>query len=203
MRQSIRLLTISLAVLSLGACGTGRPIKYYTVGIPAAPPASNPSYSVTVLIGRIGSPEFLKDTPIAYRSGANEIGTYEYHQWSEPPVQMVKVALVRRLRASGKFGAVTELGSSVEGEFVISGRLYDFEEVDNGTIAALVSMEFELNDRKSGHTVWSHFYSHSEPVPGKEIPTVVAALDRNLNQGLQEVVASLDEYFSTHTPQKP
>ena len=54
---------------------------------------------------------------------------------------------------------MAELGSSAQGEFVLQGRLYDFEEVDTGSTAALVTMEFELLDRKTAKIVWTHFYS--------------------------------------------
>jgi ABC-type uncharacterized transport system auxiliary subunit len=115
---------------------------------------------------------------------------------------MVKIVLIRRLRASGRYQSVTELGSSAQGEFVLQGRLYDFEEVDTGGTAALVTMEFELLDRKTGKIIWTHFYSHSEPVQGKGISDVVAALDRNLEQGVTEVSSGLDQYFSAHVPGK-
>lgn len=190
-------------LLLLGACGGGRPIRYYTVVAPPSPEPSASTYPVTVLIGRIGAPEILQGEPIVYRSGPNEIGTYDYHHWAEPPVLMVKVALVRRLRASGKYQSVAELGSSAQGDYVLQGRLYDFEEVDTGSMAALVSMELELFDRRTHKTVWSHFYSHSEPVQGKQISDVVSALDRNLSQGLTEVASSLDSYFMNSLPGKP
>jgi ABC-type uncharacterized transport system auxiliary subunit len=192
---------IAIAVLS--ACGGGRPIRYYTVEAPPAPELSTSVYPITILIGRIGSPEILQDEAIAYRSGPNEIGTYDYHHWAEPPVRMVKVALVRRLRASGKYQSVAELGSSAQGDYVLQGRLYDFEEVDTGGIAALVSMEFELVDRRTHKTVWTHFYSRTVPVQGKEISDVVAGLDHNLSQGLTEVESGLDTYFSVNLRGKP
>jgi hypothetical protein len=46
--------------------------------------------------------------------------------------------------------------------------------------------------------VWTHFYSQSEPARGKEISAVVAALDTNLDNGLKEVVAGLNQYFSAN-----
>ena len=196
MRRMIPLLVTLLA--AVGACRGGRPIRYYTVELPPAPQPSTNVYPITVLLGRIGAPGILQDEPIAYRSGPNEIGTYDYHHWVEPPVRMLKVILVRQLRASGKYQSVAELGSSAQGEFVLQGRLYDFEEVDAGSTAALVTMEFELFDRKSGKTVWTHFYSHREPVQGKEISDVVSALDRNLMRGLIEVVSGMDGYFSAN-----
>jgi ABC-type uncharacterized transport system auxiliary subunit len=191
------------AAAFFSACGGGRPIHYYTVELPPSPPPSTNAQPITVLIGHIGSPEILQGDAIAYRTGPNEIGTYDYHHWAEPPARMVKVMLVRRLRSSGKYQSVAELGSSAAGDFVLQGRLYDFEEVDSGGIAALVSMEFELVDRKAHKTVWTHFYSRSLPVQGKDIADVVAGLDHNLAQGLDEIASGIDSYFSANAPAKP
>jgi ABC-type uncharacterized transport system auxiliary subunit len=203
MRRFVGLIPIAVAALLLEGCGGGRPIQYYTLDLPAAPPPSTSTYPATLLVGRIHAPEILQDEPIVYRSGPNEIGTYEYHYWDEPPVRMVRVMLIRTLRASGKYQSVAQLGSLAEGEFVLEGRLDDFEEVDRGAaIAALVTMEFELVDRKAHRTVWTHSYSRSDPVQGRQIAGVVAALNHNLMQGLNEVESSLDAYFSANPPGK-
>jgi ABC-type uncharacterized transport system auxiliary subunit len=201
-RRMIPFIVVLLAAVGLGACRGGRTIRYYTVELPPAAQPSTNVYPITLLIGRIGAPEILQDDSIAYRTGPNEIGTYNYHHWAEPPARMVKVILIRQLRTSGKYQSVADLGSTVQGQFVLRGRLYDFEEVDAGSTAALVTMEFELVDRKAAKTVWTHFYSHSEPVQGKEIPDVVSALDRNLVRGLTEVTSGLDAYFSANVPGK-
>jgi cholesterol transport system auxiliary component len=203
MRRMVSLIFILLAAMAVGSCGSGRPITYYTVDVPPAPAPSTSVYPITLLIGHIGAPGILMDQPIAYRSGQNEIGTYRYHLWDEPPVQILKTSLLRRLRASGKYESVAELGSSAEGEYVLQGRLYDFEEVDTGSMAGLVSMEFELYDRKDHKLVWSRFYSHTEPVQGKNISDVVSAIDLNLTQGLSDVVSGLDAYFSASLRAKP
>jgi ABC-type uncharacterized transport system auxiliary subunit len=204
MRRMIPRILVLLVAVGLSACGSGRPIRYYTVELPPAPPPATSVYPVSLLIGHISAPGILEDEPIAYRSGPNEIGTYDYHHWEEPPERMVKIMLFRQLLASGKYQSVAELGSSAQGEFVLHGRLYDFEEVDTGSsIAALVTMELQLFDRKTGKTVWTHFYSHSEPVSGKEISDVVSALDHNLVRGLTEVTSGLDGYLSAHLPGKP
>jgi ABC-type uncharacterized transport system auxiliary subunit len=203
MRRMIRFTLVALATAALGSCLGGKPIKYYTVALPPAPAPVTSALPVTLLIGHIGAPEILEDQPIVYRSGRNEIGTYGYHQWAEPPALMLKTILIRRLRASGRYQSVAQVGSSTQGEFVLRGRLYNFEEVDQGGgISVLVSMEFELIDRRTHKAVWNRSYTHTEPVQGKEIPDVVAALDRNLEQGLTEVESGLDAYFSTHPPHK-
>jgi ABC-type uncharacterized transport system auxiliary subunit len=202
MRCSILIL---VAATLMGGCGSGRPIHYYTMELPPAPAlaSATDAYPVTLLIGRINASQILQDEPIVYRSGPNEIGTYLYHQWAEPPPQMVRLMLIRRLRASGKYRSVERLGSSAQGNYVLHGRLFDFEEVDSGSITARVSMELELFDRNTRTTVWTHSYSQSTPVQGKEIPDVVSALNHNLAQCLDDMSSSLDAYFSTHIHGKP
>jgi ABC-type uncharacterized transport system auxiliary subunit len=130
--------------------------------------------------------------------GTNEIGVYQYRRWVDPPVDMVKDKLLRILRDSGDYQSVAGLGSSTTGQYIVRGRLYNFDEVDGASITSQVSMEFELYDKKSGKVVWRHFYSQSEPVPSKDISAVVAALDTNLDRGLQEVAAGLNQYFSAN-----
>jgi len=193
---------LSLFALMLCGCGSTKPIHYYTIQSSTAPALSTGAQSTSLLVARINGAEFLRGTPIAYRVGTNEIGTYEFSRWVEPPVEMVQISLIRALKSSGNYISVNSLGSSSDGQFVVRGRLYDFEEVDGPTIAGLVSMEFELYDHKSGKVVWSHSYSQSEPVPSKEMSAVVAALNDNLDRGLKETAAGLSEYFSSKSSGK-
>jgi len=198
MHRTIRLTLTSLLALSVCGCGSSKPIQYYTVQLPGAPTLTSGTRPVSLVVGRINGAEMFQDTPIAYRSGANEIGTYQYSRWAEAPVVLVKANLIRTLRASGEYQSVNELGSTSDGQFVVRGRLYNFEEVDGASITGLVSMEFDLYDRKTGKIVWTHYYSQSEPVQSKEMTAVVAALDANLDRGLREVTAGINQYFAAN-----
>jgi ABC-type uncharacterized transport system auxiliary subunit len=77
--------------------------------------------------------------------------------------------------------------------------LYDFREIDGKVLAARVAFDFELDNSKTGAIVWTRYYSHDEPVDGKDVAAVVAAIDRNVQSGLTEVIGGLDEYFSKQT----
>jgi len=187
---------LSLIALLFCGCSSQKPIRYYTIQTSTAPPISNSQQSVSLVVGALNGPDIFRASAIAYRVGTNEVGTYQYSRRVEPPVEMVQSSLIRLLKASGNYQSVASLGSTSEGQFIIRGRLYDFEEVDGANITGLVSMEFELYDRKSGKIVWSHFYSQSEPVESKEISAIVSALDANLNRGLKEVAVGLNQYFS-------
>jgi ABC-type uncharacterized transport system auxiliary subunit len=198
MHRMARLVLISALAMSLNGCTTSKPIHYYTVGFPTAPTLSTSTHAISLLVGDVGAADIYRDTPIVYRIGSNEIGSYQYSRWSDPPIALVKTKLIRMLRASGDYQTVAGLGSNSNGQFVVRGRLYEFAEVDSANITGLVSMEFELYDRKSGNIVWTHFYSQSEPVQGKEISAVVTALDTNLDHGLKEVAVGLNQYFSAN-----
>jgi ABC-type uncharacterized transport system auxiliary subunit len=198
MYRMARLAFLFTLALSLNGCGGGKPIHYYTAGYPVAPTLATGAHPVSLLIGSIEGADIYRDTPIVYRIGPNRIGVYQHSHWAEPPVELLKNKLIRVLSASGDYQSVSGLGSNTNGRFILRGRLYQFEEVDAANIAGLISMEFELYDRKSGKILWTHFYSQSEPAQGKDIPAVVAALDANLDHGLKEIAAGLNQYFSAN-----
>jgi ABC-type uncharacterized transport system auxiliary subunit len=126
------------------------------------------------------------------------MGTYKYQKWAEPPNEMLAQMLLRDLRASGKYRAVDFLRSNSRGDYILYGRLYDFKEISGTPLLARVTVDVELRESKSGTTVWTHYYSHDEPVSGKDVAAVVAALDRNALRGMAEVKSSLEQYFSSH-----
>jgi ABC-type uncharacterized transport system auxiliary subunit len=202
MQRLTQLVPIVLVTLGLCGCGSSRPIKYYGLRIPAAPTPSPRTYPIDLAVGRLQGPSLLEAAPIVYRTSANEMGTYTYHRWEDAPVELVQAKLIHMLRSTGLYQSVGGLATTVSGEFVVRGRLYHFEEADADVITTNVAMELELYNRKSGKVVWSHFYSQTEPVEGKQLPAVVAALDRNLERGLQEVVSGLGQYFAANPPRK-
>jgi ABC-type uncharacterized transport system auxiliary subunit len=93
---------------------------------------------------------------------------------------------------------VYTLGSAAHGDYVLRGNLYDFKEVSGNPLSARVTLDLELRDTKGGTDVWSHHYTHDEPVNGKDVAAVVSALDRNVQEGIREALASLDQYLAAH-----
>jgi ABC-type uncharacterized transport system auxiliary subunit len=110
---------------------------------------------------------------------------------------MMAEVLLRDLRASGKYRAVDMMRSNSHGDFILFGRLYDFKEISGPTLVARVTVDLQLRETKTGSTVWTHFYTYDEPVSGKNISAVVAALNSNAQRGMNEVKSSLDQYFAS------
>jgi ABC-type uncharacterized transport system auxiliary subunit len=113
---------------------------------------------------------------------------------------MIDDLLLRELRTSGHYRSVFTLGSDVRGDYLLRIHLYDFREVDGSTLVGRVTFDLDLRDMKTGTVVWTHFYSHDEPVAGKDVSAVAAALDRDVQRGVAEISAGLDHYFATHAP---
>ncbi len=189
------------AIVVAAGCGAARPVKYYQLTVPGDMSSTSDANAipVTLLVGPLTGSRLYRDDRIVYSSG-EEMGMYETQRWASAPTDMLQEVLFRELRASGKYKTVNTLRSNARGDYIINGRLYDFKEVTGTAFVARVAVEYELRDTKTGATVWSHYYTHDEPVSGKEVSAVAAAIDRNVQGIVSQVQAGLAEYFQAHPP---
>ena len=194
-------IVLAMALGGMWGCGAVPQSKYYELSAPTQVNSASGSDTlpVTLLVGPLRSSHIYREDRLVYATSSEEMGTYQIHRWTEPPIEMVQGLLWRSLRASHRYSAVNMLASNSRGDFLLEGNLYDFKEISGSNLAARVSFGLELRDLKSGATVWTYEYSHDEPVNGKAVPDVVAALDQNLQHGITEVSASLNEYFAAHS----
>jgi len=193
-------IAIALTLGLLSGCGATRPSKYYQLTVPADAPAVEKAGAVPVslLLGGLMTSHLYREDRIVYGNGPEQLGTYEYQRWAEPPAEMIQEVLLRHLRASGRYRAVHYRRSNMKGDFALRGHLYDFKELTGSQMSARVTFDLEMRDLKNGATVWTHYYTHDEPTGGKDVPAVVAALDKNVQLAVKEIVESLDQYFASH-----
>ena len=196
MRSMLSILLVITGCLAEAGCVSTRPVHYYTLEAPVPPANQGKPDGLVLLVGAIATPEALQDGRIRYRTGSNEVGAYEYHRWTERPGSMVRNALVRALRDSGKYQRVLESGSSTNGDYILRGKLDEFDEVDHATIQTKISIHVELVDRKSNQNVWDHMVEREEPVNGKSVVEVVQSLDRNLRHVVSETAGEIDKFLA-------
>lgn len=204
MRRRALISAILLAAGALTGCGGARPNHYYTLQLPAPPPAPQSSaatYPVSLLVANVAAPHLYREDAIVYRMGTVQMGTYEYHRWVEPPTEMLRTLLIRVLRNSDRYASVQELRTRARGDYILRGRLYHFEEVSGPPLSAQVSLELTLVEVKSDAVVWSKLYSSEEPVQGKNVEDVVEALNRGAQRGIRTLVTGLDQYFASQALQ--
>jgi cholesterol transport system auxiliary component len=190
---------LAIMVLVAAGCGAARPSKYYELAPPndlGSTRISDP-LPITLLIGRLKASHLYREDRIVYSTKSEQMGTYEYQRWAEPPTEMIEQLLLRELRASGHYAGIYSLSSERKGDYLLHGALFDFKEVSGDSVLARVTLDLELRDMKTGNTVWTHNYTHDEPVNAKNISAVVAALDRNVQRAVSEIRASLEGYFAS------
>jgi ABC-type uncharacterized transport system auxiliary subunit len=193
-------LILVLAWIS-GGCGAARPVHFYVID--PGPMAANPSTAqipVTILIARITASHLYREDRLVYGAGDVQFGIHENERWTESPVDMMQDLILTSLRSTGQYAAVARIGSMQRGNYILRGHLNSLYEVDKPQLLGRFSLELELFDSKAGMTVWTHTYSHDEPVNGKSVPDVIQALDRDVHAGIQELTASLGQYFASHPP---
>ena len=202
MNHKITSWALLLCVGIVGGCGAARPAKYYQLTSPSdVPSAADPDhFPVILVLGRIASSHLYREDHVVFGSVGESMGIYEYERWAEPPTEMIDDVLLRELRTSGHYRAVYMLGSNIRGDYLLRGHLYDFKEVDGSTLVGRVAFELELRDTKTGRIVWTHYYTHDEPVSGKNVSGVAAALNRSVQLGVKEFKVSLDQYFESNPP---
>lgn len=191
------------AAIGLAAgCGAARPSKYYQL----TPPSGSVSNAVqdalpiSLLLGPMQTSHLYREDRIVYSSERQQMGTYETERWAEPPMEMMQNVLLRKLRNSGHYRDVNTLRSGARGDYLLRGRLYDFKEISGKSLVGRLGFDLELHDTKTNGTVWTYSYSYDEPVSGKDVASVVAALDRNVQRAAGEVAGALEQYFSAHPP---
>jgi len=191
---------IAALALGLAACGSARPIKYYELNYPTKSVVAEDAINVTLMVRPIEASHLYLDDRIVYGFESPEMGTYEYQRWSEPPVEILQLALVRGLRSTGRFRAVYTLRADPNERFILSGYLYDFKEVDTNPMVARLNFEVRLRDRTTGAVVWNYTYTHDEPATDKSVMAFVEAMDKNVQRSVQEVQAGVEQYFRANPP---
>src|SRR5947209_17851015 len=142
---------VALTIGLLNGCGATRPSKYYQLTVAAGEPAVERADAVPVslLLGGLMTSHLYREDRIVYGNGPEQLGTYEYQRWAEPPTEMIQEVLLRELRASGRYRAVQYRRSNIQGDFALRGQLYDFKELAGEQMSARVTLELDMRDLKN------------------------------------------------------
>ena len=200
-RKRVGAIILAIALGGICGCGAVPPSKYYQLSAPretSSPVAGDP-IPVTLLVGLLRSSHLYREDRLVYATANEQMGTYQVHRWVEPPTEMMRELLWRSLRESRRFSAVSLLSSNSRGDFLLQGYLYDFKEISGSNLGARLNLELELHDMKTGAIVWTRTCNRDEPVTGKGVPAVVAALDEDAQNCVSDAEASLNEYFAAHS----
>src|SRR5271167_1004837 len=92
-RGAICLVAISAGLLT--GCGGAPRSKYYQLTVPNGVAEARASDTpVKLLIGSLSASHLYREDGIVYSRGSEELGTYQYQRWVEPPTDMLGEVLV-------------------------------------------------------------------------------------------------------------
>lgn len=188
----LRVAAMALAAAWLVACGSAPRPNYYTLRVPAAPAAHDPKAAAGLGVERLGAPEVLRNDRILYYESPTQLNFYENHRWSSDPPSMVRDSLAGQLSQAGVFSEVRLLPARDPVDYLLRGRLLNFEEVDyEGGAKGRVRLELTLVRVRDHKVLWSEARQAQVAAQGKEVAGVVEALSAASDQVLQELVPAL------------
>jgi ABC-type uncharacterized transport system auxiliary subunit len=119
---------------------------------------------------------------------------------------MLEELAARKLDRAGVFAEVRRLPSRAPVDYVLRGRVLNFEEVDyESGVQGRVTLELALIRSQDGTTVWRDRRMVERPAEGKGVPGVVKALSASseqlLNEALPGLIAQVDGEFAQSSGQ--
>jgi len=188
-RMAVCFVLATLIILA-GCGGAAKYPNYYTLHIqpPVDPPAPE-SVRTSLAVREFRSPAYLRQGAIVYKTSPEQIGFYNYHRWAVDPREFLTNAVAEHLRASGNFAQVKLYDGHSDIDYVLSGRLEKLEELDyGGGVKVEVAISAQMVNLASGAQVWSNAVSEIGTVDKRDVPTVVAEMNRTMDRALEKLL---------------
>jgi len=194
MRRTVTTIVCCLATLViLVGCGRVRYPTYYTLNLPAPPdPPVAENVHAALAIREFSAPAYLRQGAIVYKPSPDQIGFYAFHRWAINPCQFVTNSVIERLRASGDFARVKSYDGRPDIDYVLSGRLEKFEELDYADgVKVEVAISAQMTNLATGQTVWTNAVSEVGAVNKRDVPAVVSEMNRTMELAIKELLSAI------------
>lgn len=139
---SARVASAALVLCLLGGCFGGGQVpesRYYVLEYEEGT-SINAADGLDVVVGvdAFATQPLYRDRRVAYRVSGVEMAYYPYRYWAAPPGELVASQLARHLRQQKVVKAVLESPFEIQPDWIVTGRVQRFEEVDRGPSWAAV-----------------------------------------------------------------
>ena len=196
--NALRIVCLSAIVVAAAACGGKIQYpKYYVLNVPSAPAPSGAQARPllgSVAVRNFSAPSFLRSGPIVYRESAEQINFYQYHRWAVDPRASVTNALLQNIQARGLFASVTQYDGREASDYLITGKLDQLEEIDNGRdVRVAVSVSAQLMNLKTGEVIWRDTTSEVTRLEHRTVPGVVAEMSQAVQMSVDHLVSSMQK----------
>lgn len=202
----LRILCLIIGVVTLSACGTSQPTKYYLLSAGAPDTARLPAQrELTIGVGPIILPPYLDRREMVSRSSSNELNVAIYHQWAEPLQEnfsrVIGEDLGRRLATDRivRLPLKRSLRKSVVIDYQVAIAVRRFEKAPDGSVVLNARWTILDNDK---HELLLRRSDYTQ-VPAAEDYAAQAAAQSQVLGRLSEEIAVAIMGLVRNSPHRP
>jgi ABC-type uncharacterized transport system auxiliary subunit len=185
------------AVLSLTiwSCASGpAPIDHYyqiDAGVPDAPLAKKLEGNLQV--DRLHTDALMGERQLLYKktADASEIHQHPYQRWSDPPAILLQTELIAFLSAAAAADTVMSATARVKPDYVVSGRILNFERVLKPEVRAVVEMQLAVTRAAGEEILVNHSYREERAAENSTIAASAVAFSEAVHAIFEQFLADL------------
>jgi len=195
--KKLRIYHFYIIFAIFSACGSMPKTYYYSVENNHQKVNSNRiELPYSLAISRFNADALYEDDRIIYRNAPFQVDFYNYRRWISPPPRMVAENVFQQYEASGLFNHVISMPFAAPFDYILSGKIHTFEELDEGEKwFGIVKIEFTFQNAKTNDVLWQKTISERTEINDKKTIKVVEAISKSLNKVVKESIQQLEEYL--------
>ncbi len=181
--------------LTLWSCASGpAPIDHYyqiDAGVPDAPLAKKLEGNLQV--DRLRTDALMGERQLLYKQTAEvlEIRQHSYHRWSDPPAILLQTELAAFLSAAAAADTVISATALVKPDYVVSGRIRNFERVLEPEVRAIVEIQLAVTSTAGEAILVNHSYREERAAANSTIEASVVAFGEAVHLIFERFLADL------------
>jgi ABC-type uncharacterized transport system auxiliary subunit len=135
----------------------------------------------------------LDSRPILFSSSAKstEVQSYHYHFWSLPPSIMLQNALTAQLQRSNAAKSIVTPNLRIEPDFILSGKIFRFEQIRGQSNKVIVSLELSLKNTKTDKLIHLNTYTAEIPSSDASVSSAVTAFSTGVDKIINTFMSDL------------
>jgi ABC-type uncharacterized transport system auxiliary subunit len=180
---------------TLWGCASGpAPIDHYyqiDAGVPDAPVTRKLEGSLQV--DRFRTDALTGERQLLYKETADapEIHQHPYQRWSGPPAILLQTELISFLSVAAAADTVMSTTARVKPDYVVSGRIRDFERVLSPEVRAVVEIQLIVTSTAGNEVLVNHSYREERTAANSTIAASAVAFSEAVHLIFERFLADL------------
>jgi ABC-type uncharacterized transport system auxiliary subunit len=193
-RTQRRLIGAGLALV-LASCASGpAPLDHYyriDAGVPDAPVANR--LEGVLQVDRFRADALTGERQVLFRASesAVEIRQHPYHRWSDPPAILLQAELISFLSVARAADSVFAATARVEPDYVVTGRIIEFERVLDPGIRVVVEIQLAATSADGKDILVNRTFREEREADNSSVESSVVAFSEAVHVIFEQFLTDL------------